>query len=117
LIAKKVLGNIGEIKACEYLESEGYLLVEKNFRCAFGEIDIIAIRENVISFVEVKARSGSTYGEPQESINSLKKRKIKNTASYYLGLKKLNGFDVSFDVVTLKISDKKFMLQHFKSCF
>jgi putative endonuclease len=117
LIAKKVLGNIGEIKTCEYLESAGYLIIEKNFRRAFGEIDIIARREDVICFVEVKTRAGSSYGEPLEALNPFKTGRIRNTASYYLGLKHLNSFEVSFDVVSIKVSGKKLQLQHFKNCF
>ena len=117
MIAKKVLGNIGEIKSCEYLESAGYLILEKNFRCAFGEIDIIARREDVICFVEVKTRASSSYGEPLESVNPLKTARIRNTASYYLGLKNLNSFEVSFDVISIKVSGKKLLLQHFKNCF
>jgi putative endonuclease len=117
LIAKKVLGNIGEIKSCEYLESSGYLILEKNFRCAFGEIDIIARREDAICFVEVKTRANSSYGEPQEALNPAKTGRIRNTASYYLGLKNLNSFEVSFDVISIKVSAKKLHLQHFKNCF
>lgn len=117
MIAKKVLGNIGEIKSCEYLQSAGYLILEKNFRCAFGEIDIIARREDVICFVEVKTRASSSYGEPQESVNPPKTARIRNIASYYLGLKNLNSFEVSFDVISIKASGKKLHLQHFKNCF
>jgi len=57
LTTNKALGNIGEVKSCEYLESEGYFILEKNFRCRFGEIDIIAQTDNVISFIEVKTRT------------------------------------------------------------
>lgn len=117
MIAKKVLGNIGEIKSCNYLESAGYLILEKNFRCACGEIDIIASRENVICFVEVKTRANSSYGEPQEAVNLLKTARIRNTASYYLRLKHLNSFEVSFDVISIKVSGKKLLLEHFKNCF
>jgi putative endonuclease len=117
LIANKVLGNIGEIKSCEYLESSGYLIIEKNFRCPYGEIDIIARREDVICFIEVKTRANSSYGEPQESVNPLKTARIRNAASCYLGLKNLNSFEVSFDVISIKISGKKLHLQHFKNCF
>jgi putative endonuclease len=117
LIAKKVLGNIGEIKSCEYMESSGYLIIEKNFRCAFGEIDIIARRENTICFVEVKTRANLSYGEPLESVNPLKTARIRNAASYYLGLKNLNSFEVRFDIISIKVSGKKLHLQHFKCCF
>jgi len=117
LIPKKILGNIGEIKSCEYLESAGYLIIEKNFRCIYGEIDIIAKRENIICFVEVKTRTSSNYGEPQESVNPVKTGRIKKVATYYLGLKYLDGFELSFDVITIKASGKKLLLQHYKSCF
>jgi putative endonuclease len=117
LIAKKVLGNIGEIKSCEYLESAGYLILEKKFRCAFGEIDIVARREDAICFVEVKTRADASYGEPLESVNPLKTARIRNIASYYLGLKNLNSFEVSFDVISIKVSGKKLLLEHFKNCF
>jgi putative endonuclease len=117
LTAKKVLGNIGEIKSCEYLESAGYLILEKNFRCAFGEIDIIASREDAICFIEVKTRAGSSYGEPLESVNPLKIVRIRNTASYYLGLKNLNVYEVSLDVISIKVSGNKLLLEHFKNCF
>ena len=117
MIEKKVLGNIGEIKSCEYLESAGYLILEKNFRCACGEIDIIARRADVICFVEVKSRANANYGEPLESVNQRKTARIRNTASYYLGLNHLNSFELSFDVISIKVSGKKLLLQHFKSCF
>ncbi len=117
MIAKKVLGNIGEMKSCEYLESVGYLIIEKNFRCAFGEIDIIAKREDIICFVEVKTRASSSYGEPQESVNPQKIARIRNTASYYLELKNLNSFDVSFDVISIKVSGKNLQMEHFRNCF
>ena len=117
MIAKKVLGNIGEIKSCEYLESSGYRIIEKNFRCTFGEIDIIARREDTIFFIEVKTRANSSYGEPLESVNPLKTARIRNTASYYLGLKNLTNFEVSFDIISIKVSGKKLHLQHFKYCF
>jgi putative endonuclease len=117
LIEKKVLGNIGEIKSCEYLESAGYLILEKNFRCACGEIDIIAGRADVICFIEVKTRANANYGEPLESVNPLKTARIRNAASYYLGLKSLNSFEVSFDVISIKASGKKLLLEHFKNCF
>ncbi len=117
MIAKKVLGNIGEIKACEYLESAGYLIFEKNFRCACGEIDIIAGNKDAICFIEVKTRANANYGEPQESVNPLKTSRIRNTASYYLGLKQLNSSEVSFDVISIKVSGKKLLLEHFKNCF
>jgi putative endonuclease len=117
LISKKVLGNIGEIKSCEYLESAGYLILEKNYRCVFGEIDIIAKREDIICFVEVKTRAGSSYGEPLESVNRVKTGRIKNTASYYMGLKNLNDSEISFDVISIKVSGKILHLQHLKNCF
>lgn len=76
-------GYLGEKIASDYLEKKGFRLLEKNFRSKFGEIDIIAIDQNTLVFVEVKARWSSEFGLPEEAITSWKIRKIIKTADYY----------------------------------
>ncbi len=99
------------------MKSAGYEILNKNFRCIYGEIDIIARRENVICFIEVKTRATASYGEPEEAVNTVKTGRIKKSAAYYLSLRYLNSFEVSFDVITIKVSEKKLLLQHYKNCF
>lgn len=80
----KTLGTHGEDKACQYLESLGYKIVERNVRFKQGEIDIIAQRSNTIYFVEVKTRSSNKFGMPYEAITPLKLMRMRKTAEIYL---------------------------------
>lgn len=104
---EKILGILGELRATDYLKKNGFRILEKNFRCRFGEIDIIAEKNSSIHFVEVKTRKNFTYGEPAESIDRKKLLKIKNCASYYLN--RYNYFDtqIYFDAIIIIIQDNK----------
>ena len=84
---KKNLGQEGEKIAIKYLQRLGYTIIEQNFRCKSGEIDIIAKEEEQIIFIEVKTRTSNRYGEPIEGVNSIKQNHILSTSSYNLNLK------------------------------
>jgi putative endonuclease len=85
----KAKGNIAEDRACEYLVSLGYRIIDRNVYNRFGEIDIIAFRENVLHFVEVK--SGVTYESAVNNITRSKLQKLNRTIQTYLQQKKLNS--------------------------
>lgn len=102
---KQVLGSIGEKAAIEYLEGRGYTIVEKNFRCKLGEIDIIAADNDVIAFIEVKTRSSDIFGTPGEAVNFYKQRKIVQTALAFIKQKKLYDWMSRFDVVEVIADD------------
>jgi putative endonuclease len=102
---RKSLGRLGEDLACEYLERNGFMIVERNYRTQSGEIDVIARRKNCEVFVEVKARRTGDYGEPEEAVTGTKVRRIRGVASEYLGEKGL-GKDVRFDVVSVLLDGK-----------
>lgn len=70
--------------AAEFLKENGYVIVETNYRCHAGEIDIIALNERFLCFIEVKYRKDSHLGDPLEAINYAKQRRIINAASCYL---------------------------------
>ena len=74
---------LGENLATKYLQNKGYVIIERNFRQRYGEIDIIAISKNTLVFIEVKTRKSLVYGEPLESITPKKLRDIIKTAQYY----------------------------------
>lgn len=100
------LGKIGEETAAKMLEAKGYRILKRNYRCESGEIDIIASRGGVISFVEVKTRRNCRYGRPCEAVDLKKQRHIRSAALSYLKEKKRNGFvyrSVSFDVMEIVI--------------
>lgn len=101
------LGRFGEKKAVAFLKKNGYRIVEKNYKCRLGEIDIIAIDKNTLVFVEVKSRTQSNFGEPQESVNYQKIRHISNVALNYIQKKKLEDVNIRFDVVGVSFGDNK----------
>jgi putative endonuclease len=78
------IGPKGEIVAASYLEHRGYRILSRNFTCKLGEIDIIAYRNDMICFVEVKSRRGMRYGRPAEAVTVNKQEHIRRTASYFL---------------------------------
>ena len=97
-------GSWGEDRAARYLRLHGYRIVERNFRCRQGEIDIIAERYGELCFVEVKTRQGFDYGRPCESINEEKKQHIRRTAKEYIEELKRNGYyprRVDFQVIEI----------------
>lgn len=89
-----------------YLQSNGYIILETNFFCRLGEIDIIALKDNVISFIEVKGRKNTDFGYPREYVTPSKIKKIISTAKYYLMKKNYSDINCKFDVIEI-ISDKK----------
>ncbi len=100
---KRTIGTKYEEVAIKHLESKGYNIVAKNFRCKNGEIDIVAKEGRYLTFIEVKYRSNLKYGYPQEAINTKKIRRITNTAKYYM-LKNGISYDTPcrFDVVAIQ---------------
>lgn len=94
------LGERGEMAAWNYLLLKGYKLLEKNFRCALGEIDVIAERENRLVFLEVKTRSSHNFGRPEEAVGPEKQRKLIQLAQLYLKSRNRTG-PISFDVLSI----------------
>ena len=80
----RAVGTTFEQKAADFLRNNGYQIVDKNFRCKIGEIDLIARNEEYLCFVEVKYRSSTAKGFPAEAINLNKIRKITRTAQFYM---------------------------------
>lgn len=81
---KKSLGNWGEQRACEYLKSKKFFILKKNLRYPFGEVDILALKEDVLYFVEVKTRSSNSFGEGYEAVDLRKIQRIQKVAETYL---------------------------------
>lgn len=98
----RAVGTQFEQEAADYLQRNGYQLLEKNFRCRIGEIDLIARDGAYLCFIEVKYRSGISKGYPAEAINYRKIRKITRTAEFYLQLHKLpQNTPCRFDAVII----------------
>lgn len=117
---KSELGKFGEDFACEYLRQQGYTIIHRNFRCRIGEIDIIAVKQEVLCFIEVKTRSSITYGTPAEAVNLSKQKKIYRCAELYMQSTDIisNMPVLSFDVIEIireGTAVKKF--HHYPHCF
>src|SRR2546427_11382490 len=84
--ARRGLGRTAERLAAGELIRQGYHVLEQNFRCYYGEIDLVAEDEQDLIFVEVKTRRGSAFGLPEEAVTPRKQQKIAQVASYYLDL-------------------------------
>lgn len=78
------IGKKYESQAAEFLEKQGYLILERNFQCRQGEIDLIGKEGEYLCFIEVKYRKSSNYGTPLEAVTKAKQRKISKAALYYL---------------------------------
>ena len=87
----KILGNYGEDVANKFLKKNKYKIIEKNYSCKFGEIDIIAKDKNILVFVEVKSRTNEKYGTPALAVNYYKQKNIIKTAKHYIMENKLQN--------------------------
>lgn len=82
--ARQVLGRWGEERAASYLSEQGYTLLDRNVRTSYGEIDLIVCRDGVTVFVEVKTRSSTTYGLPEEAVTARKQAHLLAAVQAYL---------------------------------
>ena len=106
-------GKKGEDIATDFLKRNGFEIVKRNFHFGRnGEIDIIAEKDNVLVFVEVKMRSSDTYGDPLLSINFAKQKSLRKTAEGYLYINKITDKECRFDVVTIDVSKNPIKIDH-----
>jgi archaeal holliday junction resolvase (hjc) len=98
---KKILGDFGEAEASNYLVKNGYTILDKNFRILQGEIDIIALQQNILCFIEVKTRKNTDFGLACEAVNYKKQQTIRFVASIYLNTHKIKYEEIRFDVIEI----------------
>ena len=97
---KHSLGQFGEEQAARYLRRRFYSILERNYRCRFGEIDLIAKRGGVLAFVEVKLRRDDSHGEAREFVTALKQQRVIAAAQHWLGLHETE-LQPRFDVIEI----------------
>jgi putative endonuclease len=110
-------GQEGEEIAVRYLEKKGYRIVERNYRCVFGEMDIIARDGRACVFVEVKSRRSERFGDPGLAVDRRKQRKMSFVAICYLKEKRLLGSPSRFDVVTVRFSPQGSRVELIRNAF
>ena len=94
-------GRAGEVLARDFLERQGYEIIEGNYRTRFGEIDIVARENDIWIFVEVKTRRGVSFGLPEEAVTFRKQNKIVHAALEYLREKHLSNVSWRIDVISI----------------
>lgn len=92
--------------AKKYLVENNYEIIEQNFTSKFGEIDIIALKDDIISFIEVKGRKNTEYGMPREAVTKYKQQRIITSAKFFLLKEDFDDVQCRFDVIEI-ISDDK----------
>ena len=115
----KDIGALGEDISENHLKNVGYKILDRNFRCKCGEIDLITIHKGYVVFIEVKTRYGINFGIPAESVTISKQRKIYKTAQVYILKRIIIDTDFRFDVieVLLNSSNNDFLVNHIEDAF
>lgn len=112
---RHIIGMQGEEIATNYLLSIGYKILERNFSCKQGEIDIIAKDNEEIVFIEVKTRTNAKYGNPIDSVTFYKQNHLIKTIKYYLYAKKLENAFIRIDIIEIYINCNKYSINHIKN--
>ena len=111
------LGRFGEELAKERLKKLGYRILETNYRCSLGEIDVVAKDGDVLVFVEIKTRKDRSLGEAKEAVHKRKQGQLSRVALAYLKSNHLLGSKARFDVVAIGVSRGKEEIEIVKNAF
>ncbi len=109
-----IVGKTGEDIATEYLLKNGYNIIERNFYCKIGEIDIIALKNKYLIFVEVKTRTNANYGTPSEAVTKKKLKNLYRTAKFYVYTRNLQNELIRFDAIEVYIQQSDYKINHIK---
>lgn len=111
------IGKRGELLAVDFLKRNGYKILENNFRCRYGEIDIIAMEGKAFAFVEVKTKTNDAFGPPKTAVDLRKQRQLSKAALAYLTQNKLTNHPARFDVVGISIIEDKTVVELIRNAF
>jgi putative endonuclease len=112
------VGNRGEELATAFLERGGFTIIERNFRCKGGEVDIVARDGKTLVFVEVKSRKTLSYGVPQLAVTPFKQRQISKAALTWLAKNRQHDTPARFDVIAILLtSDYQHQVEHIRNAF
>jgi putative endonuclease len=110
------LGKAGEKLALEYLQKEGYLILEKNYRFLKAEVDLIARKKSTLIAIEVKTRASDYFGNPQDFINQKKIKLLVSAMDHYVVENDLD-VEVRFDIIAIIKKESVFQMEHLKDAF
>ena len=111
--SRQLTGDQGEELASQYLRDKGYQIIDRNYRCKFGELDIIARINEYLVFCEVKTKRGQTV-HPTYSITTKKIKKLHQLGLYYISRQRLHQYQPRFDVIAIQILNNRApIIEHF----
>lgn len=117
MLSKILQGRAGEALARRYLEQQGLILVERNFRCRRGELDLIMRDGDQLVFVEVRSRRNRGFGTAAETITKTKQNSLIRAAMYYLQLRRWRSISCRFDVIAITLDPNKNIVEWIKNAF
>ncbi len=119
MYVNKKIGNRGEELAEKFLQEQGYTIIERNFTCRQGEIDIIAKdnKQKELVFLEVKTRTSKKFGNAAEAVNKIKQKHIYQCAKYYIYINKIYNIPIRFDIIEIKLHGNMYCVNQIKTAF
>ena len=116
-MAKQTIGQKGEQAAVAFLKNKGFRIVQTNYRVAGAEVDIIALSNGILCFVEVKTRSSGDFGAPEAFVHLAKQRKIIRAAKFFSARQAYRDCPVRFDVVSIIHDENGMACDHLENAF
>jgi len=115
---RKTLGERGEALAVRYLRKKGYKILERNYRCRWGEIDLVASDKGSLVFIEIKTRASTDFGQPQEAVGFSKQKKLILSAKAYMVERHVDEeTNARFDVVAVHLGQSDPWIDVIKDAF
>jgi len=112
--SRQWLGRYGEDRACEYLVGQGYNILDRNWRYAEGELDIVCSKDHTLVFVEVKTRTSLATGHPLEAITRSKLAKLRRHAANWCAKRQVANSQVRFDAIAVLVTGGRVQIEHLK---
>ncbi len=110
------LGQVAEDLAAQYLQKQGFTIIARNYRYERAEIDIIAQKEKLLVFTEVKARNSNQFGHPETFVTAKKQALVRAAAEDYIITQNWNH-SIRFDIIAILNSNDQVQLTHFEDAF
>ena len=116
-VDRRRFGDQGEDATVQFLEAKGYAIRSRNFRCRYGELDVVAEKDGTICFVEVRARATAIWGDPSYTVSRSKQRRIVKAALHYMLAYSVRGKMIRFDVVSIVGRGRDAAVEHYPNAF
>lgn len=114
---RRELGARGEELAARFLEAQRYTILARNFRCRAGEIDLVALDDSAVVFVEVRSRTGERAGTPLESVDARKQAQVVRVARHFVAARGFVDRDARFDVIGVRFDHEPPTVEHVRDAF